>query len=79
MEKSLTELSEEYFEAAEYLTKLIGKYTKLLNAAYSSNDFLKTYEIKRKLKILYDERGETLETAHLLKHYYDESEKCEAV
>ena len=47
MERSLTELSEEYFKAAEDINSLIVKYRKQLNEAYNSNNYLKTYELKR--------------------------------
>ena len=49
MEKSLIELSEDYFKAAEDINCLIVKYRKQLNEAYMANNYLRTYEIKRKL------------------------------
>ena len=49
MERDLTELSKDYFKAAEDISCLIAKYRKLLNEAYEANNHLKTYEIKRKL------------------------------
>lgn len=71
MERSLTELSEEYFKAAEDINSLIVKYRKLLNEAYRSKNYLKTYELKRKLTVFYDQKRDVLATAFLLKNYYE--------
>ena len=80
MEKSLTELSEDYFKAAEDLTAIIEKYRKELNEAYKKGNLLKTYDLKRKLKTFYDQRKDVLNTAYLLQHYYDDdSERSIAV
>ena len=74
MGKSLTDLSEDYFKAANDIDALIKKYTKLLNEAYAAKNFLKTYELKRKLKIFYDQKKDIMITAYQLKHYYEDSE-----
>ncbi len=71
MERSLTDLSEEYFKAAEDINSLIVKYRKLLNEAYRSKNYLKTYELKRKLTVFYDQKRDVLNTAFLLKNYYE--------
>lgn len=70
MEKSLTQLSEDYFRAAEDINSLIVKYRQLLNEAYKSKNYLKTYELKRKLTIFYDQKRDILDTAYALKNYY---------
>ena len=70
MEKSLEELSEDYFAAAEDINQLIIKYRKKLNEAYGTRNYLKTYELKRKLTVLYDQKNDILETAYTLKNYY---------
>lgn len=75
MERSLTELSEEYFKAAEDINSLIVKYTKQLNEAYSSNNYLKTYELKRKLTIFYDQKRDILNTAYALRNYYEKDRR----
>lgn len=75
MERSLTDLSEEYFKAAEDINSLIIKYRKQLNDAYTSNNYLKTYEIKRKLTIFYDQKRDILDTAYALKNYYDKDRR----
>lgn len=78
MEKSLTELSEEYFKAAEDIDALIKKYTKQLNDAYAAKNFLKTYELKRKLKIFYDQKKDIMITAYQLKNYYEDDRRVTA-
>lgn len=75
MERSLTELSEEYFKAAEDINSLIIKYRKQLNEAYNSNNYLKTYEIKRKLTVFYDQKRDILDTAYALKNYYEKDRR----
>ena len=70
MEKSLTQLSEDYFKAAEDINCLIVKYRRLLNEAYDSKNYLKTYELKRKLTVFYDQKRDILDTAYALKNYY---------
>ncbi len=75
MERSLTELSEEYFKAAEDINSLIVKYRKQLNEAYGSNNYLKTYEIKRKLTIFYDQKRDILDTAYALRNYYEKDRR----
>lgn len=75
MERSLVELSEEYFRAAEDINSLIVKYRKQLNEAYSSKNYLKTYELKRKLTIFYDQKRDILDTAYALRNYYDKDKR----
>ena len=75
MERSLTDLSEEYFKAAEDIGSLIEKYRKKLQEAYKARDYLRTYEIKRKLTIFYDQKRDILDTAYALKNYYKRSEE----
>ncbi|MBR3836005.1 MAG: hypothetical protein IKJ69_04360 [Clostridia bacterium] len=77
MERSLTDLSEEYFKAAEDIGSLIEKYRKKLQEAYKARDYLRTYEIKRKLTIFYDQKRDILDTAYTLKNYYEKD--CEVM
>ncbi len=72
MEKNLTQLSEEYFKAAEDIDCLIKKYTEELHRAYDAKNYLKTYDLKRKLKIYYDQKRDIITTAYQLQHYYDD-------
>lgn len=71
MERSLTQMSEDYFKAADDINSLIMKYRQQLKEAYKSKDYLKTYEIKRKLTVFYDQKRDILDTAYTLKNYYD--------
>ncbi len=71
MERSLTQLSEDYFKAAEDINSLIVKYRKMLNEAYRAKNYLKTYELKRKLAVFYDQKRDVLDTAYALKNYYN--------
>lgn len=72
MERSLTQLSEDYFKAAEDINSLIVKYRQQLKEAYKSKNYLKTYEIKRKLTVFYDQKRDILDTAYTLKNYYEQ-------
>ncbi len=75
MERSLTQLSEDYFKAAEDINCLIAKYRKMLNDAYAAKNYLQTYEIKRKLTVFYDQKRDILATAYALKNYYDKDKR----
>ena len=70
MEKSLTQLCEDYFKAAEDINSLIVKYRTQLQEAYKAKNYLQTYELKRKLTIFYDQKRDILDTAYALKNYY---------
>ncbi|MBQ8574621.1 MAG: hypothetical protein IJ447_01055 [Clostridia bacterium] len=71
MERSLTQMSEDYFKAADDINSLIMKYRQQLKEAYKSKDYLKTYEIKRKLTVFYDQKRDILDTAYTLQNYYE--------
>lgn len=71
MERSLTQMSEDYFKAADDINSLIVKYRQQLKEAYKSKDYLRTYEIKRKLTVFYDQKRDILDTAYTLKNYYE--------
>lgn len=64
-------MSEDYFKAADDINSLIMKYRQQLKEAYKSKDYLKTYEIKRKLTVFYDQKRDILDTAYTLKNYYE--------
>ena len=51
MEKTLKELSLEYYKAAEDMDSLIKKCTKELNEAYRSRDMKKCYFLKQKRRL----------------------------
>ncbi len=74
MRKSLEELGEEYLESAKLIEALIIKYRKILKEAYSSGNYLKTYDTKRKLTIFYDQKRELTAIANKLINYYNKEE-----
>lgn len=74
MRKSLKELGEEYLESAKLIEALIKKHRKILKEAYSSGNYLKTYDTKRKLTIFYDQKRELTAIANKLINYYNKEE-----
>ena len=58
MQKTLEELGKEYLESAKTIEALIKKYRGILREAYSSGNYLKTYDTKRRLTIFYDQKRE---------------------
>ncbi len=68
---TLIQLGDQYIETAASLDELILKYTKLLKAEYKRHNYLKVYEIKRKLAIFYDQKRDVMTTAYKLKNYYE--------
>ncbi len=74
MRKSLEELGEEYLESAKLIEALIKKHRKILKEAYSSGNYLKTYDTKRKLTIFYDQKRELTAIANKLINYYNKEE-----
>ena len=77
MQKSLTQMSEDYFNAAKQIDALIEKYTKQLKQAYKSKNYLKTYELKRKIAVFYDQKKDIMITAYKLKNYYNKEDNHE--
>ena len=75
MPKTLEQLGDEYLESAELLDSLIKKYRKILKKAYGSGNYLKTYEIKRKLTVFYDQKREAASRGKKLKNYYNKEEQ----
>ena len=52
MQKTLEELGKEYLESAKTIEALIKKYRGILREAYSSGNYLKTYDQKRELEAI---------------------------
>ncbi|NLB36620.1 MAG: hypothetical protein GX824_04875 [Clostridiales bacterium] len=69
--KSLSELSEEYFEGVKMQDELIAKYREKLRQARLNASREEEIRISRLLKILYDQRNELIDTAYHLKNYYN--------
>ncbi|HAS38576.1 MAG TPA: hypothetical protein DIW36_09665 [Ruminococcaceae bacterium] len=74
MQKTLEELGEEYLDSAKLIEELIRKYRKILKETYASGNYLKTYEIKRKLTIFYDQKRELVSIGKKLINYYDKED-----
>ena len=74
MEKTITDLSADYFKAAENMDELIKKATANIKEATENNETDKIYLLKQKRLIFYTQKRELLETAHKLKNYYIKEE-----
>ena len=74
MERTITDLSVDYFKAAEDMDELIKKTTAKIKEATENNETDKTYLYKQKRLIFYSQKRELLNTAHLLKNYYNKEE-----
>lgn len=74
MQKTLEELGEEYLDSAKLIEELIRKYRKILKETYASGNYFKTYEIKRKLTIFYDQKRELVSIGKKLINYYDKED-----
>lgn len=74
MPKTLEQLGEEYLEAAEQIGRFIEKNRGKLKEAYQSGNYLKTYELKRKLTIFYDQKRELTAIGKKLINYYNKEE-----
>lgn len=77
MQKTLEELGEEYLEAAKTIEALIKKYRGILKEAYSSGNYLKTYDTKRKLTIFYDQKRELEAIGKKLVNYYNKEDNSD--
>ena len=71
MQKTLEELGKEYLESAKTIEALIKKYRGILREAYSSGNYLKTYDTKRRLTIFYDQKRELEAIGNKLINYYN--------
>lgn len=68
--RTLSELADDYLEAAELQTRLIGTNREKLNLSRKKRDRLEELRLKRLLCLLYRQRREVLEIAAVLKNYY---------
>ncbi len=74
MERTITDLSVDYFKAAENMDALIKKTTANIREAIEKNETDKIYLLKQKRLIFYSQKRELLNTAHKLKNYYNKEE-----
>lgn len=77
MQKTLEELGEEYLESAKIIEALIKKYRRILKETYSSGNYLKTYDTKRKLTIFYDQKRELEAIGKKLINYYNKEDNSD--
>lgn len=74
MPKTLEQLGEEYLESAELINRFIEKNRSKLKEAYQNGNYLKTYEIKRRLTIFYDQKRELTAIGRKLINYYNKED-----
>ena len=74
MERTITDLSVDYFKAAENMEELIKKATVNIKEATENNETDKIYLLKQKRLIFYSQKRELLDTAQKLKNYYNKEE-----
>lgn len=77
MQKTLEELGKEYLESAKTIEALIKKYRGILREAYSSGNYLKTYDTKRRLTIFYDQKRELEAIGNKLINYYNNEDNSD--
>ena len=77
MQKTLEELGEEYLESAKIIEALIKKYRRILKETYSSGNYLKTYDTKRRLTIFYDQKRELEAIGKKLINYYNKEDNSD--
>ena len=65
MQKTLEELGKEYLESAKTIE------------AYSSGNYLKTYDTKRRLTIFYDQKRELEAIGNKLINYYNKEDNSD--
>ncbi len=70
MDKSITELSTDYFKAAADMDCLIKKCTAEIKIAAEKKDFRKSYLLKQKRLVFYAQKRDLLTTAYKLQNYY---------
>ena len=77
MQKTLEELGKEYLESEKTIEALIKKYRGILREAYSSGNYLKTYDTKRRLTIFYDQKRELEAIGNKLINYYNKEDNSD--
>lgn len=77
MQKTLEELGKEYLESAKTIEALIKKYRGILREAYSSGNYLKTYDTKRRLTIFFDQKRELETIGNKLINYYNKEDNSD--
>ncbi len=70
MDRPITDLCYDYFDAAAKMDSLIKKCTKELKEAYKAHEYKKCYFLKQKRLVYYSQKRELMETAYRLQNYY---------
>ncbi len=70
MEKTLAQMSVEYFNAASDVDSMIKKCTLQIHQEEKNGNGKKLYLLKRKRLILYSQKRDLITTAYKLKNYY---------
>ncbi len=74
MERTIADLSVDYFKAAEDMDYLIKKTTVKIKEAVEKNETDKIYQLKQKRLVFYSQKRELLDTAYMLENYYKKEE-----
>lgn len=74
MERTITDLSADYFKAADDMDCLIKKVTDRLKEAVDNGETDKCYQLKQKRLMFYSQKRELLDIAYTLENYYKKEE-----
>lgn len=74
MERTITDLSADYFKAAADMDCIIKKLTARIKEATDNGEKDKCYLLKQKRLIFYSQKREILDTAYTLANYYKKEE-----
>lgn len=69
--KTLYELGVEYEESAKVIKSIIARKREELRGLFDSVCSTEAYDLKRELRLLYEQHRELTEIAEYLKHYYE--------
>lgn len=70
MDRPITELSVDYFKAAQDMDYLIKKCTREIKEATQKRDFRRSYQLKQKRLVFYGQKRDLMVTAYQLQNYY---------
>ncbi len=71
MDKTLTQLSDDYFKAAQDMDSMIKKCTVEIHQEEKKGYSMKLCMLKRKRLIFYSQKRDLITTAYKLKNYYN--------
>ncbi|MBQ8228154.1 MAG: hypothetical protein IJZ88_03980 [Clostridia bacterium] len=74
MERTITDLSTDYFKAAADMDYLIKKVTTKIKLAMADGETDKCYKLKQKRQAFYAQKSELLALAYKLANYYNKEE-----